>query len=1089
MNAFISSNSKKAFISSTSEDLGEYRQAAAEVCTRLSIVPIGMEQFESMEAGATEGSKYKLNEAQLYVGIVANRYGYIEGGYDKSVTELEYDHAGARGIERLCFVADDNAPLSKYPENAEKLASFKARIRNIRNTFNNPWEFKFKLYDSVLKWLFRQRGAGPLLRGVFEPLFDHYARFGGRADVLDRVHAFINCPEPGYLVITGPAGYGKTALATKLVALYPEITAYHFLTPLYGSNVRLELLSEQFFLRNTVEQMRIWEFSPYVVGETPTTLSGWVAAYHDLLTRPLRERRLLLIDGLDEVKDWSLRPYLTATLAGQLKIIVTLRDVDGERLAEYGFPAPQTQYLPLSGLTRADVAEVLRLTGPLAAAFADDGPLLDKVVKVATPADTVAGADPLYVTLLAEDIQKRRVTAETIGEQAPKLEEYLKEWWEAIVAQAAQDRAALDLLGTLAACLGAIRPEDLANINPSLRRSWTADPIGKVVDSMRRTITGTDAAGYSFAHPRFRDYLRQFPEVEGYKEKLLGYCKNWRAHKGRYALTYTVQHLAAAGEYDELITTVLDADFHTAQREAFGSVRSTLADCALATEIACNADRFLDTLKCVATYRQLAHSEGLARAVFKDADDGRFDAAARKAGESGLGVKTNSSWALALRCFLVWTAARTGDHKAAAGLVEEFGRQFGLGNYGAKSFVSDLCDALIASAIGIDPELAVQIGIDDKWVAEVLSRFRRPESDPATLAARRQELEAWVQKSEEMYADNSNPSLVEYIDEERSVEHTMRLRNTLIALANDFSVRGATDRLLTTVEMNCYPRYRDNALVALAIAILAVPDPSWSSSRLQKIIEIGLETEGVTFTFDLPAQLAAEADRRGLAAPGLAHYLAESANSSDRWGSRLRATSAQAAAEYVQGRQQQAVEMLKTAAQFDQGFAGYMSAHLLTVASRWCELGMAERVGQLALVAKTRSHATLVRDPRFGKERQELINRFEQWLAVPAPKWAEASAVLRDTPDADTRRAYKDLVSAIWSAERRWEDWGALVVAALADATALDFILGRLAGRAIRRHRDGECDFPDAALTEAITLCVNSFATGRPWELGTPAYA
>jgi hypothetical protein len=238
---------------------------------------------------------------------------------------------------------------------------------------------------------------------------------------------------------------------------------------------------------------------------------------------------------------------------------------------------------------------------------------------------------------------------------------------------------------------------------------------------MRRTITGTDAAGYSFAHPRFRDYLRQFPEVDGYQEKLLGYCKNWRAHKGRYALTYTVQHLAAAREYDELITTVLDGDFHTAQREAFGSVRPTLADCALATEIVCNADRFLDTLKCVATYRRLAHSEGLARAVFKDAADGRFDAAARKAGESGLGVKTNSSWALALRCFLVWAAARTGDREAAAGLVEAFGRQFGLGNYGAKSFVSDLRDALIASAIYIDPELAVQIGIDDKWVAAVLS--------------------------------------------------------------------------------------------------------------------------------------------------------------------------------------------------------------------------------------------------------------------------------------------------------------------------------------------------------------------------------
>jgi hypothetical protein len=61
----------KAFISSTSKDLGEYRQAAYEVCNRLSIMPIGMEQFESMGVGATAGSKHKLSEANVYVGIVA----------------------------------------------------------------------------------------------------------------------------------------------------------------------------------------------------------------------------------------------------------------------------------------------------------------------------------------------------------------------------------------------------------------------------------------------------------------------------------------------------------------------------------------------------------------------------------------------------------------------------------------------------------------------------------------------------------------------------------------------------------------------------------------------------------------------------------------------------------------------------------------------------------------------------------------------------------------------------------------------------------------------------------------------------------
>jgi hypothetical protein len=81
------------------------------------------------------------------------------------------------------------------------------------------------------------------------------------------------------------------------------------------------------------------------------------------------------------------------------------------------------------------------------------------------------------------------------------------------------------------------------------------------------------------------------------------------------------------------------------------------------------------------------------------------------------------------------------------------------------------------------------------------------------------------------------------------------------------------------------------------------------------------------------------------------------------------------------------------------------------------------------------------------------------------------------------------LVSARWSAERKWGSWGHLLVAALADATALDFVLGRLAAWVIHRHRQGLHDFPDAALAEAITLCSEHLATSRPWELGTPAYA
>jgi hypothetical protein len=92
-------------------------------------------------------------------------------------------------------------------------------------------------------------------------------------------------------------------------------------------------------------------------------------------------------------------------------------------------------------------------------------------------------------------------------------------------------------------------------------------------------------------------------------------------------------------------------------------------------------------------------------------------------------------------------------------------------------------------------------------------------------------------------------------------------------------------------------------------------------------------------------------------------------------------------------------------------------------------------------------------------------------------------------PDPDARRAYKDLVSAQWCAAGNWTDWHQLVLAVLADGTALDFILGRIFGEVFRRHREGNRPFPDSDLLDAMKICGEMIGTGRNWEIGAPAYA
>jgi hypothetical protein len=686
------------------------------------------------------------------------------------------------------------------------------------------------------------------------------------------------------------------------------------------------------------------------------------------------------------------------------------------------------------------------------------------------------------VTSLAADIESRRVTAAHIGLQPRRLEDYLQRWWQKIVAESEKDSSVLDLLGTLAASVGPMRHDDLIAINPSLKPSWTLDPIQKALANIRRTVAGNDTTGYSFAHPRFRDYLRRYPEVATFETKLVEYCKRWREHKGHYALRYGVQHLANQGMHDHLFATVLDDKFQASQREAFRSIHRTLTDLALATAIACDGDRFLDLLRCVTTYRGLAEVEGLTQAVFRDVTRGNFDAAAKKVVEHGFGVKTSSTWVVVLRCYLVWAAVQAGNHDAAAQLVEVFGRQLGLSYHGASSYGCDLCETLIANAVDKAPSLARDIGVDPDWAPVFLSQ-RRPALATHEVERQLRELDDRLKSLEAALGENQNVSLVEFIDEEVAGEFVTTLRDALIAVSSEDAGRVMVDRALAAVDENPYPRYRDNALVAIGVAALAVPDAAWSAARLQSILKTGLEKEGVTFTFDLPAQLVAETARRGFPAEGLAKYLDKATGTHDRWGTRLRSMSAQASAEFVQGRTMEAREKLEFAGRLDHGFAGYMSAHMLSLASRWCELGVPARVNELGLVARSRSHADRVRDSKFAAERKELIERFEQWLTASTPECEDVLALLRAASDPDARRAYEELVSARWSAEGRWPHWSHLVQAALNDATALDFVLARLTARAIRMHHAALRDLSDATLNEAIRLCAERLATSRPWEM------
>src|SRR5215510_4526972 len=122
---------KSVFISSTSKDLPEYRAAVDKAIRRLGMRPINMDDFGSQPGGATGVSVREVGKADIFIGIIARRYGYVPEGMEKSVTEQEYDEAVRLKLPRLMYLLDpayDWPP--EYVETAaqDKLNAFRAKI-------------------------------------------------------------------------------------------------------------------------------------------------------------------------------------------------------------------------------------------------------------------------------------------------------------------------------------------------------------------------------------------------------------------------------------------------------------------------------------------------------------------------------------------------------------------------------------------------------------------------------------------------------------------------------------------------------------------------------------------------------------------------------------------------------------------------------------------------------------------------------------------------------------------------------------------------------------------------------------------------
>lgn len=120
------------YVSSTYSDLREHRRALSLAIRRLGHVDVAMEYYVAEDARPLDRCVRDASSCDLYVGVLARRYGYCPPGETRSITELEFRAARAAGVDTLGFLlaADAAWPEDRveHGEAAGKLAALRTEI-------------------------------------------------------------------------------------------------------------------------------------------------------------------------------------------------------------------------------------------------------------------------------------------------------------------------------------------------------------------------------------------------------------------------------------------------------------------------------------------------------------------------------------------------------------------------------------------------------------------------------------------------------------------------------------------------------------------------------------------------------------------------------------------------------------------------------------------------------------------------------------------------------------------------------------------------------------------------------------------------
>lgn len=125
------------FVSSTFEDLKDYRTAVQQTLHRMETIVRGMEYFGSKPGSPVDECLKAVRSCKIYIGIFSMRYGSIDDKSGKSMTQLEYEEAQRLELPTLIYLVDeDQQPIiPKYVDTGEKALKLEELKNELKKRF------------------------------------------------------------------------------------------------------------------------------------------------------------------------------------------------------------------------------------------------------------------------------------------------------------------------------------------------------------------------------------------------------------------------------------------------------------------------------------------------------------------------------------------------------------------------------------------------------------------------------------------------------------------------------------------------------------------------------------------------------------------------------------------------------------------------------------------------------------------------------------------------------------------------------------------------------------------------------------------